>query len=356
MPVIKKIFTETSYTVDLYVDEKFEELRLDQFLMEYFPTFSRQEIKKHIKDKDVRITDRSFPHRPSTKVHYKEIISFVMNKTTHEDEYWNGEKLIHETSPEIIFEDENLLVISKPPYMATHPSGKHLFYCATVIYESKYNHTIHSIHRLDRETSGVLLLGKTPALAKLMREYFDGNKVKKAYFFIARVNKKVFKNQSSFTADERLSGDGKGLKRVYINHYPKGDVQGKVASTHFKIVHSEGEYILGLAFPKTGRQHQIRVHAMVHGLPLVGDKLYLGSYEMFQRFKEGVATENDHNHLEIPRHALHAIALNSPYENGHTFLSHIPKDLGNWVQENLSIPLPTLENDLKNHISEYFKS
>ena len=78
------------------------------------------------------------------------------------------------------------VVTNKPAYMSTHPTGRHLFHCATVYYEQKLNQsTVHSIHRLDRETSGVLLLAKNPTTANQLTVEFENNNVKKCYFFIA---------------------------------------------------------------------------------------------------------------------------------------------------------------------------
>ena len=80
-------------------------------------------------------------------------------------------KLVLPVRPKIIFEDDRLIVISKPPFMSVHPTGRHLFNCATVYFESLLNQTIHPVHRLDRETSGVLLLAKNSSVAKLLGNF-----------------------------------------------------------------------------------------------------------------------------------------------------------------------------------------
>src|SRR5690606_13276444 len=143
--------------------------------------------KYKIKQGEVEISGREKPHRPSAKVYLGEKIKIFTPKGELEDEYWYGEKIELELEPEIIFEDEKLIAISKPPYMATHPTGKHLFNCATVFLENKYGHTIHSIHRIDRETSGVLLLGKTPEASSQISTLFERDQVHKCYFFMSKV-------------------------------------------------------------------------------------------------------------------------------------------------------------------------
>lgn len=317
-------------------------------------SFSREAIKKKISNGDITIKNRPAPHRPSAKVYYKDQITLITKKTIHEDEYWNKKKLELITEPEIIYQDPFLSVLSKPPYMATHPTGKHLFNCATVYLEEKLEKKTHSIHRLDRETSGILLIGTDPKIAMQLTSEFENNQVKKCYFFIAK--KSSLYRTDEFIAEERLGPSEEGLKRVYIDHYPQDSENGKHAKTYFKVLFEDPIYALGLAFPYTGRQHQIRVHAMAHGLQLIGDKLYLGNFKMFQRFKDNIATPADHNLMQLPRHALHSMAINIKYNDKKTtFYSPIPKDLCHWIEQNLSLDINQFENDLRSNIENYFQ-
>ncbi len=354
MAILNRLFTKSKYTATYYVEETQAGMRLDQFLQIYLESWSRQDVKKKIKDGDVEIIDRPGKHRPSTTLHYRERIKLNVYRTTQEDEFWNGEKLTLQENPQIIFEDENLLVISKPAFMSTHPTGKHLFYCATVHFEEIHKKTIHSIHRLDRETSGVLMLAKDAKTSNTMSEEFINDNVKKCYFFMAKRNEQ-YNGELEFESNERLGAKEGGLKRVYINHYDESSTQGKHAHTKFKILYQEGDYVLGLAFPQTGRQHQIRVHAMVRGLPLIGDKLYLGSFKMFQRFKDQLASTEEHQLMELPRHALHAISLNATYKGSRqTFTSAIPLDFKDWIKHKLSIEIEALEIEISKALREYF--
>lgn len=343
MSLISKNYHSDMFEVRHLVDEDQHGMRLDQFIQTYLESFSRENVKKKIKDKEIIIVGRPGVHKPSTVLHYKDEIIIHFKKTSFEDEHWRGKKLNLELFPEIIFEDNDLIVISKPPFMSTHPAGRHIFNCATVCFEIKYNQTIHSLHRIDRETSGILMLGKNSKTANTMMKHFEDDLVKKCYLFIAKKSTH-YESKTHFEAKERMDSPNDGLKRVYVQTYPEHSKDGKHAHTKFTILEDLENYVIGLAFPQTGRQHQIRVHAFHHGLPLLGDKLYLGSYEMFQRFKDGHATTADHDLMELPRHALHAIALKIPYNGSEQiFRSHIPTDFKEWITKNTSIKIQDLE-------------
>ena len=354
MSILYKKFTDTSFEVCYQVHSPHDGMRLDQFLQIYFPSFSRQQIKEKIRLGEVIIEKRVGKHKPNTKVYEKDKLVCFVNKTSHEDEWWNGEKLELDKLT-IAYEDDEIFAINKPPYMATHPTGKHLFNCATVHLEAKEQKTIHSVHRLDRETSGMLLLARNPTAAKKYTQYFENNQVSKCYFFIAASNE-LYNGEQEFVANERLDTGGEGLMRVLIGHYPSESKTGKVAKTHFHVLHTEGKYVLGLAFPVTGRQHQIRVHALAHGLPLLGDKIYYGSYKMFQSFKDLYATKEDYDKMELSRHALHATAINVPFEESRrTFFSPFPKDLILWMKQKITVSPEDIEAMALKKINDYFK-
>jgi 23S rRNA pseudouridine1911/1915/1917 synthase len=352
MLIVDKKFTPKVYLIKLQVETDDHGARLDQFALKFLHSFSREEVKKKIKSGDINILERDHPKRASVKVHEKEVVQIKIKITTHEDEYWRGEKLELETLNNTVYEDDELIIISKPPFMSTHPTGRHLFNCATVFFEEKFNKTIHSIHRLDRETSGILLLGKNPKSTQVITQSFEKNDVKKCYFFISKTSEENEKDE--FIETSRLGASEEGLKRVYIDHYPEESSEGKSAETSFKIVYRDKNYALGLAFPKTGRQHQIRVHAMINKFPLLGDKLYLGNFKMFQRFKDNIALEKDFDLMEIHRHALHAYAINFPYQGKRqTFSAPLPMDLKNWIEKNLSISAVKLEEQLASELKNF---
>jgi 23S rRNA-/tRNA-specific pseudouridylate synthase len=168
MSLIDKSYKSDIYEVRLLVDENQHQMRLDQFLQDYLDSFSREAVKKKIKEKEIVIIGRPGTHKPSTVLHWKDEVVITFRKTHYEDEFWRGKKLELQLYPEMVYEDDELIVISKPPFMSTHPAGRHVFNCATVYFEMKYEKTIHSLHRIDRETSGILMLGKNPQMAQTM--------------------------------------------------------------------------------------------------------------------------------------------------------------------------------------------
>lgn len=355
MSEIEKSFSTEKYVVTHPVQPEQEGWRLDQFVQKCMPTLSRQFLKKKIEKGEVEISGRKSPHKPSSKVHYGERVTI----TTHndgmiEEEFWYGEVVPKDQKPGIVFEDDELLVINKPPYMITHPAGKNLFYCATVFFETIYKKTIHSIHRLDRETSGLLLLGKNPKVSQRVAALFEEDKVRKCYFFIA--HKKADATPFPFTARERMDREENAIPRGIMFNYPESSHLGKDAETHFELVLEKDDFVLALAFPLTGRQHQIRVHAAVHGYPLLGDKLYNGDPGVFMRFKDHVATDADHEKMQIPRQALHAVALKLTYPNPNTFnhfIAPLPKDLVEWLENKLGLKDEEIEILIKQKVEEF---
>ena len=154
-----------------------------------------------------------------------------------------------------------------------------------------------------------------------------------------------------FCAEESL---GITSKRLTTLCFPQGDSRGKNAQTHFYPLHESAHFILGLAFPKTGRQHQIRTHAAHHGYPLLGDKLYHGGLELFGRFKDRAPTEADTRLMQIPRHALHALGIAFPYGGQKSYLiDQLPADLLDWISQHC--PFPSLQEKIQLGVANYFK-
>jgi len=355
MSEIEKSFSTEKYVVAHPVGIEQDGWRLDQFVQKCMPTLSREFLKKKIEKGEVEISGRRPPHKPSVKVHEGERVTIVThNDGIIEEEFWHGEVVPKNQKPNIIYEDLGLLVINKPPYMITHPAGKNLFYCATVWYETIYKHTIHSIHRLDRETSGLLLLGKNPKTSQKVSLLFEKDMVRKCYFFIA--HKRNNADSFPFTAKERMDREEDAIPRGIMFNYPETSDKGKEAQTHFELILEKDNYVLALAFPLTGRQHQIRVHAACHGYPLLGDKLYNGDPSVFIRFKDHVATPSDHDKMEIPRQALHAVALKLAYpaEKMQHFIAPLPTDLSDWLETKLGLNHAEVEKLIEEYLKKHF--
>lgn len=356
MSEIEKSFSTEKYVVTHTVQPDQDGWRLDQFVQKCMPTLSRQYLKKKIEKGEVEISGRKPPHKPSVKVHYLEKVTI----TTHndgmiEDEFWHGKPIPRDQKPEVVFEDEELIVINKPPFMITHPAGRNLFYCATVFFETIHKKTIHSIHRIDRETSGLLLLGKNPKVAQRLATLFENDKVRKCYFFIAQKQENAI--PFPFTAKQRMDREEGKIPAGMMSVWQENSTFGKESETHFELILEKNNYVLAMAFPVTGRQHQIRVHASINGYPLLGEKLYNDDPGVFMRFKDHEATPEDHVLLQIPRHALHATAIkiNYPKDVPQTFISPLPEDLAHWLQENLDLEKKEIENMISEKVKEFLR-
>ena len=354
MHIINKEFSKEKYSISFLIEDEHDNYRLDRFLQDYFSSFSRQFIKSKISRGDIRIKDRPHPHKPSTKIHAGEVVTVNTFKSDLESEFWYGKPIELDEEPEIIFEDSGAVVFSKPAFMATHPTGKHLFNCASIYFETKYGHGMHSVHRLDRETSGLLIMAKNPKMAAKLTMQFENTEVKKCYLLISK-EKKDFSKTFPLCAKERLDSGENHTNSVVIQAYPEDSKIGKPARTDFQFLKQENGILLALAFPQTGRQHQIRVHAATHGFPLVGDKIYNGDYQVFERFKDRVPTDADHQLMEIPRHALHAIAIKITYpDEKQVFQSSLPKDLLDWLKLK-EVNCDNLDELIQQKIEAYFE-
>jgi 23S rRNA (cytosine1962-C5)-methyltransferase len=173
-----------------------------------------------------------------------------------------------EPPPCIVFEDEHLLVVNKPAGMNTHSPGP---YAGEGIYEwLKHREprwaALAIIHRLDKETSGVMVFGKTQLANRSLTEQFTQHTIRKKYLFLTDrpVKGGKFKVVSSIVR----AGEKYLSKPVHSG--------GDAAETYFHALKTDGGITLAEAEPVTGRTHQIRVHAAAEGFSVLGDRLYGG--------------------------------------------------------------------------------
>ncbi len=342
-------FKDDAYIVTYKVEEDNHNKRLDSFLQVHFTSFSREKLKKIISNGSVQIKNRDQKLKSSTKVKIGEIVQITSLKKDFPKEKFAGLE-IQEEEFEIIKQSDHYIAINKPPFMAAHPTGKHLFYSATVEIEKKLGFKVNTVHRLDRETSGVMVLSKNPEFAQIATDLFENRKVQKVYFLISHIKKN---KKLPFDANEELGFIENFTPELYTHCFELGSARGKASLTRFKEIMISKGYLLALAFPKTGRQHQIRAHAAFHGYPLLGDKLYNGDPNVFSRFKDKLETKDDIELMQIPRHALHAVALKLPSPINEVFKAKLPQDLSKWIKETLDIDLDILDKKIAELIKEY---
>ncbi|HEY6079405.1 MAG TPA: RluA family pseudouridine synthase [Polyangiaceae bacterium] len=205
----------------------------------------------------------------------------------------------------VLFEDEHLMVIDKPPLVTVHPTAR--YHKNTVIErlrKSRPGEFLALIHRIDRETSGVLMLAKSieseRAFKRLLEERSLGGEdtVKKTYVAVTHGVPDVA------LCDLPVELDTENSLRVKMRVAEAG--QGLTARTGIEVFARRGDYALCRMALHTGRQHQIRVHLAALGCPVVGDKLYGPDERMLARAADGELTEEDLLLLEHPRQLLHA--------------------------------------------------
>ena len=220
---------------------------------------------------------------------------------------------------EIIYQDENVVVVNKPAGIIVIPD-QHTYESKSLvgILKKQFNQKIWVVHRIDRDTTGVLIFAKNPQAHKDISMQFENSKVHKKY--IALVSGVVEDDEGSINKPILISG-----RAVSI------DVTGKESITNFKVLESFKSYTLVQALPLTGRRHQIRIHFWSLGHPLAIDSEYgIGEPILLSSLKRNYKTKVGENEKPlISRLTLHAavLTLTLPGANEEkTFESSLPKD------------------------------
>jgi len=240
--------------VVLASDEKVEKFRLDKELVEKYSEYNRSTLQTFIKSGYVTV-DGKVASKPNTLIEKTANI-----KLNLPEELVNADvkqAAIDKMRPETIFEDENVLVFNKPSGLLSMAKGE---YTAEPTLED-YGLLVH---RLDRDTSGVVILGKNEETQKMLRKQFQDRKAHKTYYAIVEGRPKL----DEAMIDLPMSRNIKHPTTFVV------DANGKPAQTYFKVIKSNDKYSLLELRPTTGRTHQLRVHLKYLGTPILGDRVY----------------------------------------------------------------------------------
>ncbi len=313
--------------MNLVVDKGQEPMRLDKFLTARIENISRNKVQQAIDGGRVLVNNKmvaaNYKIRPGDN-----IISFS-------DKEVQGEKIIPEKMPlNIFYEDDEVMIINKPAGLVVHPASGN--YSGTLIngvayYLQEKNKAISEetlprfglVHRIDKNTSGLLVIAKTSAaIASLAKQFFDHTVTRQ---YIALVWGDVTDDQGTIIAHV-----GRHQRfRKQFEAYPDGD-HGKEAITHYQVLERFGYVTLVQCVLETGRTHQIRVHMKSIGHPLFNDDTYGGDKivkgTVFSKYKQFV----ENCFTICRRQALHAKTLGFIHpttKEDKLFVSELPKDM-----------------------------
>lgn len=272
------------------VTEKNETQRVDNFLITQLKGIPKSKIYKIIRKGEVRINKKRC--KPETKLVLADVVRIppVFGLAQASEAGKVSKSLTSYLDTAVIFEDKCLLVINKPSGLAVHGgSGIHMGLIEAL--RTRYPETqfLELVHRLDRDTSGCILIAKSRSALRNLHEQFREGQVNKIYHLA--VYGSWPKNRKFVDVPLKRSEMQSG-ERVVLVHQ-----DGKPSQTRFRTLSSSEHFSLMEAKPLTGRTHQIRVHASFTGCPLVGDVKYLA------RDKE------DFYGMEKSRLMLHAKAI-----------------------------------------------
>jgi 23S rRNA pseudouridine1911/1915/1917 synthase len=339
--------------VPFQVDKKFDGYRIDRFLAQRLIGYSRRKVQNILAQARVLKEDR--PAKANTKVRTGEKIHIAYLRHPEEP-------LSPEASLPLLFEDEDLLIVNKPADLLSHPTDKIVHHTVLgVLRQCRPDlPKLHLLHRLDRETSGVLALAKNPVAARIWTRNMEQRKIHKEYIAVVRgivspregvIDMPIGREGGSIRVRQRINVPGavpavtryKVLKRIPSPLEGEGAGWGGTVEPMCpppQSSPSRGEDISSIVrvFPQTGRLHQIRVHFAAIGHPLLGDPLYTGEGEIYKKMVAGQCTESDRDSLGFPRVALHAAALTFPHPTTKRELhveAPLPRDMDGLISDKL---------------------
>ena len=289
------------------VTQKNEFQRIDNFLLTQLKGLPKSKIYKIIRKGEVRINKKRC--KPETKLSLDDVVRIppVFGLGAEKVKVKASPSLLGFLDTAIIYEDKALLVVNKPSGLAVHGgSGVRLGLIEAL--RSRYPDTqfLELVHRLDRDTSGCILVAKSRSALRCFHAQFRENEVNKIYH--AAVHGKWPKHVKKVDAPLKRSELQSGERIVLIHQ------DGKQSKTNFRVLASSNFFTLVEAKPVTGRTHQIRVHSAFSGYPIVGDDKYIkrGESDLHGMAKARLMLHAKEIHLKLP--SGESVSFEAPYD------------------------------------------
>lgn len=315
----------------IVTDKRQDPLRIDKFLMNRLEGATRNKVQQAIDEGFILVNDATV--KSNYKVRPNDTI--VVFETRRPE----SQEVIPEDMPlNIAYEDDSLMIINKPAGMVVHPGCGN--YSGTLVnglsyYLQKENveisnlHRVGLVHRIDKDTTGLIVIGKTEEAMHKLAAQFKKHTVYRRY--IALVWGDLPEDEGTIEAHI-----GRNLRfRKIMDAFPDGD-HGKEAITHYKVLERFNYVTLTELRLETGRTHQIRVHMKLIGHPLFNDATYGGDRivkgTVFSKYKQFI----DNCFTMLPRHALHAkeLGFTHPATNEKVhFSSELPSDMAQVIEK-----------------------
>jgi 23S rRNA pseudouridine955/2504/2580 synthase len=240
--------------MEITIDNNYHTSRLDRFIREKY-SIPQSLVSRLIREKKIKVNKKK--SQPSTILHNGDTISIYYFLEEHSKQIHINPSLVKQFISWIIFEDENIIIINKPHGISSQ--GGITSGISVDILAKQYNEEARITHRLDRETSGTMIIAKNKHTARHITGLFAKNLINKKYYaMVEQINQK----HGTIVSDLQKNPT---LQKILVT-------QGNSCTTHFEKF---SENIL-LITPQTGKMHQIRAHLSHIGMPIIGDSKYGG--------------------------------------------------------------------------------
>jgi 23S rRNA pseudouridine1911/1915/1917 synthase len=319
--------------IEYVVEPNYAGWRLDLYLCEKIRRLSRTRVRRII-ERDL-ICEKKL--KPSSLV--MPGLTFRLRRRVQD------EPVVPENIVEL-YRDDWLLVLDKPAGLPIHATARYQNGTVVGVLRQKYGPDFKAdpAHRLDRETSGLVVCGRTTEASRRLMRSFAGGQVHKEYLAMCEGHPPG----DEFTVDAPIA-EGSAVVRIAVRI---DRLAGKPSRTRFEVAERferQGQPFAVLrAFPETGRQHQIRVHLKEAGFPLVGDKIYGHDEGFFDRFSKHCLEPSAWDHLRLDRHALHAARIRFDHPGSGqpvSFEAPLPEDLAAFRRGDPLPPRPAADSE-----------